>query len=285
MTNSFRRWPLSGWAGLALVAVFWPLNWLLPGPRTHWGFFPLWLGYCLTVDAAVFFRKGSSPLSRDPAGYAGMFLVSIVAWWIFEFVNWRTGNWIYLGEEHVGRIGFFFLSSLSFSTVIPAVFGTAELAGTWRLIRNMKPALRFTPTGHFLTGMCVSGWIMFALLLAWPRWFFPLVWLSVFFILEPVNAWRGYPTLLGFLARGDRRPIVALSLGCLVCGFFWEMWNFFSYPKWIYEIPFVGFLKVFEMPILGYGGYIPFSWELFALHSLALGLFGRTSSVDFAGRF
>ncbi len=285
MTNRFRRWPRSGWAGLALIAVFWPLNWLLPGPRTHWGFFPLWLGYCLTVDAAVFFRKGSSALSRNPAGYAGMFPVSVLAWWIFEFVNWRTANWIYLGEEHVGPIGFFLLSSLSFSTVIPAVFGTAELVGTWRPIRDMQPAGPWKATRPFLAGMFLSGWIMLALLLAWPRCFFPFVWLSVFFILEPVNAWRGYPTLLGFLARGDRRPIVALPLGCLACGFFWEMWNFFSYPKWIYEIPVVGFLKVFEMPILGYAGYIPFSWELFALYSLVLGLLGRTSSVDFAGRF
>jgi len=127
MTESHRRWPLRGWAGLALITVFWPLNWLLTGPRTHWAFFPLWLGYCLAVDAAVSFRKGSSPFSRDPAGYAGMFPVSVLAWWLFEFVNWRTGNWIYLGEEHVGPAGFFLLSSLSFSTVIPAVFGTAEL--------------------------------------------------------------------------------------------------------------------------------------------------------------
>ena len=285
MTNSFRRWPRSGWVGLALIAVFWPLNWLLPGPRTHWGFFPLWLGYCLTVDAAVFFRKGSSALSRNPAGYAGMFPVSVLAWWIFEFVNWRTANWIYLGEEHVGPIGFFLLSSLSFSTVIPAVFGTAELVGTWRPIRDMQPAAPWRATRPFLAGMFLSGWIMLTLLLAWPRCFFPFVWLSLFFILEPVNAWRGYPTLLGFLARGDRRAIVALPLGCLACGFFWEMWNFFSYPKWIYEIPVVGFLKVFEMPILGYAGYIPFSWELFALYSLVLGLLGRTSSVDFAGGF
>ncbi|HOG16595.1 MAG TPA: hypothetical protein PLB96_04550 [Syntrophales bacterium] len=285
MTESHRRWPLRGWAGLALITVFWPLNWLLTGPRTHWAFFPLWLGYCLAVDAAVSFRKGSSPFSRDPAGYAGMFPVSVLAWWLFEFVNWRTGNWIYLGEEHVGPVGFFLLSSLSFSTVIPAVFGTAELVGTWRPIRRMRTAAPLAVTQPLLAGMFAAGWAMLALLLLWPRWFFPFVWLSLFFILEPVNAWRANSTLLGFLARGDRRPILALSLGCLVCGFFWEMWNFFSYPKWIYEIPFVGFLKVFEMPALGYLGYAPFAWELFAFHAFVLGLAGRSSSVDFAGEF
>jgi hypothetical protein len=281
MTTWIHHWPLRGWAGLALIAVFWPLNWLLEGPRTHWGFFPLWLGYCLAVDAAVFCRKGSSLFSRNPGGYAGMYLISSLAWWVFEFINWRTANWVYLGEENTGPIGFFVLSSFSFSTVIPAVFGTAELVATFRPIRNLKSSRPLLLTRSSLRVMFTSGWVMLALLIIWPKYFFPLVWISVFFILEPINARRGYQTLTGFLARGDWRPVVALSTGCLICGFFWEMWNFFSYPKWIYEIPFVGFLKIFEMPLLGYGGYIPFSWELFAFYHLIVGLWGRRSSVDY----
>ncbi|SVE30805.1 uncharacterized protein METZ01_LOCUS483659, partial [marine metagenome] len=49
-------WPIHGWLGLGLIAVFWPLNWMLTGLRTHWGFFPLWLGFCLTVDALTLRR-------------------------------------------------------------------------------------------------------------------------------------------------------------------------------------------------------------------------------------
>ena len=58
----------------------------------------------------------------------------------------------------------------------------------------------------------------------------------------------------------------------MICGLFWEMWNYHSYPKWVYQVPFVGFLHIFEMPLLGYGGYLPFSLELFALYHLAVGL-------------
>jgi hypothetical protein len=47
-----------------------------------------------------------------------------------------------------------------------------------------------------------------------------------------------------------------------VCGFFWEAWNFYSYPKWVYHVPFVSWLKLFEMPLLGYGGYLPFALEV-----------------------
>ena len=48
-------------------------------------------------------------------------------------------------------------------------------------------------------------------------------------------------------------------------GFFWEMWNLYAYPKWIHDIPNLEFLRLFQMPLAGYGGYIPSSWELFAL--------------------
>lgn len=60
--------------------------------------------------------------------------------------------------------------------------------------------------------------------------------------------------------------MISLMLGCLICGFFWEMWNYYAYPKWIYQIPGVDFIHVFEMPLLGYLGYIPFSFEIFAFY-------------------
>ncbi len=47
-------------------------------------------------------------------------------------------------------------------------------------------------------------------------------------------------------------------------------------PKWVYDVPFVGSLKLFEMPILGYGGYLPFALEVFAAWALLHGaLLGR----------
>jgi hypothetical protein len=49
------------------------------------------------------------------------------------------------------------------------------------------------------------------------------------------------------------------------------MWNFHSYPKWVYYVSFVDFWRIFEMPLLGYGGYLPFSLELFALYHLIAG--------------
>ena len=39
------------------------------------------------------------------------------------------------------------------------------------------------------------------------------------------------------MRRGDWRPWMSLWLGGLLCGFFWEMWNLWSFPKWIYHVP------------------------------------------------
>ncbi len=281
LERSIKGLPVHGWLGIALTVTFWMLNWLLSGPRTHWGFFPLWLGYCLTVDALVFSRKGSSLLTRNPVGYVKLFLVSIPAWWLFELLNKRTQNWHYIGGEFLTDLEYAVLASLSFSTVIPAVFGTAELVSTFNRIKRIKRGPAVKPIPITLLVFFIAGWLMLTLLLAYPTYFFPFLWLSVYFILEPLNVFLKNRSLFEYTSGGDWRPVLSLWLGCLICGFFWEMWNFFSYPKWIYDVPFVNFLNIFEMPLLGYGGYLPFPLELFALYHLVIGISGQKDTKGF----
>ena len=64
LSDRTRGWPWYGWLGLLLAAVFWGLNWGLDGLRTHWGFFPLWLGFCLTIDALTVDRPIPSRFGR-----------------------------------------------------------------------------------------------------------------------------------------------------------------------------------------------------------------------------
>ncbi|OGU54857.1 MAG: hypothetical protein A2V66_04620 [Ignavibacteria bacterium RBG_13_36_8] len=268
-----KKFPFNGWIGLLLVILFWSLNWLLGGLRTHLLFFPLWLGYCLTIDALVFLRKGNSLLTRNWKAYASLFIISAPSWWLFEMLNSFTQNWQYLGREHFTQLEYSLLETLSFTTVVPAVFGTAEFASTFKWIKNLKRGIKIEPSSKTLLIFLVLGWGMLALLIILPEYFFPFMWLSVYFILEPVNVWLKNKSLLEYTAKGDWHPIISLWIGCLICGFFWEMWNYFSYPKWIYEVPFVNFMHIFEMPLLGYLGYLPFSLELFAMYQLVIKLF------------
>ncbi|MFQ5882486.1 MAG: hypothetical protein ACE5I9_08455 [Candidatus Methylomirabilales bacterium] len=258
-----------GRIGWLLIAIFWPLNWWLPGPRTHVLFFPLWLGYTLVVDALVFRRSGTSLLARSPRDFGMLFVISAPVWWLFEIINWRTGNWQYLGRELFSDLEYSAFASLSFSTVMPAVFTTAELMRTFGWIERFARGPHVLATPRVCSAFFVTGCTMLGLLLVSPRYFYPFAWTSVFFILEPINVWLGKRSILSGLKHGDWRTVVALWTGALTCGFFWEMWNYLSYPKWIYHVPFVSFWHLFEMPLLGYLGYLPFGLELYVIAHLA----------------
>ena len=103
---------------------------------------------------------------------------------------------------------------------------------------RFRPAAR--DSGHARgsgLGLLFAGLVMLALTLAWPKFFYPFVWISLVFIFEPVNRRLGRPHFLEWLQHGDWRPVISLSLGALICGFFWEMWNYWSWPQWIYHTP------------------------------------------------
>jgi hypothetical protein len=272
--KSRRSFPIHGLVGLGLIIVFWAVNWFSDGLRTHWAFFPLWLGYCLTVDGLVFSRKGTSLLTRDWRKYLGLFLLSSLVWWIFEAINYRLQNWHYDGGEYFSQFGFAFWATLSFTTVIPAVFGTAELLSSFNFIKQEIRGPVIKPTRKTTITFFSLGITMFVAMMVWPKVFFPFVWLSIFFVIEPVNVWLGNRSLTEWIRHGDWRPVASLWLGVLITGFFWEMWNFFSYPKWIYHVPWGNCCHIFEMPLLGYGGYLPFALELFAMYHLLAGLLG-----------
>ena len=269
---ALKKFPMHGWIGIILVIVFWFLNWELNGLRTQILFFPLWLGYALIVDAIVFYRKGTSLLNRNVKKYISLFLISAPAWWLFELLNLATQNWFYDGKQFFTDWEYAVYATLSFSTVIPAVFGTTELVGSFKWIQKIKPTVKVQPTRIILITQFLLGWLMLVLMIILPQYFFLFVWMSLFFIIEPVNAWLKNRTLFDYISVGDWRPVFSLWIGCLICGFFWEMWNYLSYPKWVYHVPFVDFLHIFEMPLIGYLGYLPFSLELFALYHFVTGI-------------
>ena len=270
--NSIHKFSVHGWIGILLILIFWYLNWNLEGLRTQILFFPLWFGYILTIDALVFYRKSTSLLTRSKKKFTLLFLISAPAWWLFELINWRTQNWFYDGKQFFTDVEYAILATICFSTVMPAVFGTAELVGTFKWIKNFKKRRALSPTKTTLNKFLLTGFTMLALVIILPEYFYYFEWAAVYFILEPINYKLKNRTLFDYTIKGNWSPIVALAIGTLICGFFWEMWNYFSFPKWIYVTPMVNFLHVFEMPLLGYIGYIPFSLELFAIYNFIAGL-------------
>jgi hypothetical protein len=51
-----------------------------------------------------------------------------------------------------------------------------------------------------------------------------------------------------------------------------EAWNYPASPKWTYDVPYIGFAHVFEMPLLGYLGYPLLALAIFTLYHFVRGL-------------
>ena len=98
---------------------------------------------------------------------------------------------------------------------------------------------------------------------------FPMLWLAPVLILAATQQLLLGETIFSGLARGDWRPVLQSALAALMCGFCWELWNYGSLVKWHYAIPYVQRFQLFEMPILGYAGYLPFGIECALVMDLA----------------
>ena len=95
-----------------------------------------------------------------------------------------------------------------------------------------------------------------------------LLWISPLIIIISLQALTGEKHILSGLAAGHWSPVVSSAIAALFCGFLWEMWNYYSLARWEYSIPFVYRFKIFEMPILGYAGYLPFGLECAVIEEL-----------------
>ncbi len=229
-------------------------------------YFPfVWLGLILLLDGATHLQTGKSLVFHARTAFIAMFPISVAFWWLFELLNQAVHNWIYIGAERYTGVGYVAFASLDFSTVLPAVWVSA-LA-----VRALLPRVsaRNVATGAvprwMLLGMVTIGVLSVLLAVTYPRYAFGAVWLCMFFLLDPINHFLGRPSMVGAIWRREWRLPMSFALGTLFCGFFWEGWNFWSMPKWTYAIPYVYHWKIFEMPLLGWSGYLPFGLELFAM--------------------
>ena len=267
-----------GYAGIAIVLG---AEALLFGGNPfvgHWFTPIIWTGYILFIDALVFKLKGRSLLMNDRIEFLLIAVISIACWWLFELYNaprfWKSTQelwWHYHNLEpnpFLRRAGY----DWAFATISPAMFETAELF-TVVLFKERPPGLTVKFPRAVLLLMILIGAIGVLTPLIFPsEWSAPVVWLSFIFLLDPINAWHGSPSITGDLSRGNWRRLRALLAGGLACGFLWEFWNYWALSKWTYTVPYFGNIKIFEMPVLGYLGFPPFAvecWVMYIfLHSL-----------------
>ena len=272
--SPLRSLPLYGWIGALIVALSQAAVFARLEPSYHWHTPIAWTGYILLADAFVWKRRGASWLRNNPAELFFLACASVPLWVVFEIYNkYSLRNWYYIGlPENPALRAFGYI--WSFATIWPAIFETADLVSSIRdrrapMDRTETPAPR--PLG-------VAGWLCVAagaVMLMAPlvlrsspiaTYLAAPVWLGFILVLDPLNARAGSESILGDWRKHRTSRLTNLLAAGLVCGFLWEFWNYWSGAKWFYNVPILPAVKIFEMPVLGFGGFPPFAVECFVMY-------------------
>lgn len=269
-----RRLPLYGWLALFIIALSEAGMLARAEPFFHWHTPIAWTGYILIADAFVWKRRGTSWLRNNPAELFFIACASVPLWVVFELYNkYSIRNWYYVGlpENLLLR---YFGYVWAFATIWPAIFETADLLSSVRDRR--APHHRTDPPAPLRLGpaawLCIAaGVLMLVLPLAvhatiLANYLAAPVWLGFILLLDPLNARAGSESILGDWRQGRTSRLINLLVSGAICGVLWEFWNYWGGAKWIYNVPFLPDVKLFEMPVLGFGGFPPFAVDCFVMY-------------------
>ena len=238
-----------------------------------WFYCVAWWSFILVMDSLNFRIRKVSPLSESTKNFLFSAFISVFVWLIFELFNLRLKNWSYHDlPPHVFErwLGYF----IAFASVIPAM---REISFFMEgLLKKKSLALfRLKASPNFFKLCVFLGVLSIFLALTWPSLFFPLPWLCFIFLLEPINFWLKNETFLADLERKNWARLWSWILTGLVAGFFWEFWNYLAISRWEYSLPYLNFCRVFEMPVFGYTGFMPFALEIFGFHQLSYWMYKK----------
>lgn len=277
-----RKLPWYGWLGLLTILGSQAGVFARVDPFYHWHTPIAWTGFILAADAFVWKRRGSSWIRNSPAELLFAASVSVPVWVVFEMYNkYSIHNWYYLGLPDlllVRYLGYVW----AFATILPAIFEAADLVACARDRR--APRDRLDPPPPVRLG--ARGWVSVAagaIMVMVPTvvhstYLAAPVWLGFILLIDPLNARAGNESITGDWARGHSDRLVNLLAAGLICGVLWEFWNYWSGTKWIYNVPILPEIKLFEMPVLGFGGFPPFAVECFAIYVAIRRLFWRSAA-------
>lgn len=208
-----------------------------------------------------------SPIRARPWRFAAIYLLSIPVWLVFDWVNfWFIDAWRYHGlpeDIFIRYAGYF----LAFGAICPCMFLIADIVQRKGLARLRGPAL--DPGPAICVILVLVGGVMayYPFLVRDPVGSLTL-WLGWFFLLDPINERLGAPSIFGDWRQGRYGRTASLMVGGAACGLLWEFWNYWAITKWTYNLPFLGSLEdvsYFEMPAIGFLGFLPFALECWAM--------------------
>lgn len=272
--------PKYGYLGLTIMVVAQILMFAKIEPVYSWFTAIQWTGYVLLLDALLARWRGESFIFDRTREFLFLLFVSNVCWFLFEAYNLHLRNWAYqnLPENFALRLtGFFW----AFATIFPGILLTNEVLDELGFFKKAAFApVRVPQWIHQL--LLVTGALFCVVPVLVPaaiaKYLFVFVWIGYVFLLDPINYRLGMPSLLRELEKGSVQKLLSLFLAGLICGILWEFWNYWANAKWVYTVPYFNRPKIFEMPLYGFLGFLPFAVECFVMWQLAL-YFGKRIKI------
>lgn len=275
------------WPGFLVMSASWIVMWgqfESLGNLRFYTFVPLWWGYIFFLDGLLYYRTGGrSFVATWPKLMAICGLLSMPGWYYFEYLNFFVmKNWFYPYLDLLPSPFTYFWSALTFSTVWPSLFIWYQLLNTFKPMTGIYAnGPKIACTGKALWWILFSGMFMSVATSIWFDYLFWMIWLGPMLILSAVMGLCGVWTPFHEIKKGNWNPVMLMAIGTTFNSITWEMWNFWSTPNnpnfWEYNLPFVHVLKVFEMPLLGFSGYLffgPMCWVMWLLCARVLGFSG-----------
>jgi hypothetical protein len=290
MTGYRHRYPRYGTLGLVILLLmetallcgqsqkFTGFHWWV---ITSWATPVCWWAYILAIDAWIYHRKGTSLLTDRRGTFVLQCILSVAFWCLFEAYNRVMPGWRYENLEpnlSVRFLGY----ALSFATIMPGLFLTCELLQSFGLFaRARMPRIRWG------RGALIVSAVIGAIFCLVPPFFtenmrgclWAFVWMGWFFLLEPFNYWRGAQSIYRDWEAGSLTRTLQLFAAGAICGLLWEFWNMWAYTKWVYIFPVGQAVKFFEMPLVGFLGFLPFALEYFVMFHFLAAFFTRDDKL------
>lgn len=217
-----------------------------------------WWGILTLIDEWNFRRRGLSLWRGHAARFAFVTLpLSVVFWLFFEMLNLGSPQWRYRGglPNLSAQVLFGFVS---FGTVIPIMIEIYwVIGGEFRLPRAAANTLKRHSGILALIGVALTLLPYFN----HEFWLNQGMWIAPALLLL-----RLAPLPVG--SPSAARLALNVAANGIVAGLMWESLNWFSPTHWEYLI-LQSWPHLFQMPWIGYIGFIPFAFTALLVYSFA----------------
>lgn len=270
---------VAGWSGIAVFCVCGA--WLgTPFPKPAWLVAAAWTAYVVAVDAAVYAVRGCSLVRSRAHAFLWLAVLSVFLWLPFEWYNSRLAAWYRSGLPD-GPLRYVLLGWSS-ACVWPALYETADFLLALASRREPAKPGRCPPSGAAGTALAV-GIACLTVPVAIPRldageFLMPLTACGFLLVLDPVNRWRGWPSLWSDWRARYRHRIAALAISGAFCGLLADCLNAGASARW-HSIYAAADFKVFELPLAALAVLPVFALQAYVLHGWAAGVLGLPVSV------